>query len=61
MTATKRTALTDIPVTAAIGSVCFMGSVGASMYMSENTCSVIRVTPESVGVEAGTSVVLGFE
>jgi hypothetical protein len=61
MTAINRTALTDIPITAAVGSVCFGGTVGASIYMSENTCSVIRVTPDSVGVEAGTIVVLGFE
>lgn len=61
MTPTKRHALTDIPITAAVGSLCFVAVAGASMYLSAKTCSVMRVRPEAVGVDTGTSVVLGFE
>jgi hypothetical protein len=63
ITATNRTAFTMIPINPPRGKPppLWLAFGGARINLSENTRSVMRVMPETVGVDAGISVLLSLE
>lgn len=61
MTATKRTALTMMPISPPRGNPLCPELGGASLYFSEKTWLVINARPDTVGVDAGTNAVTRFE
>jgi hypothetical protein len=59
--ATKNTALTMMPISPPMGRPLRAGAFVASIYFSEKTWSVIKVRPDTVGVDAGINGVAAFE